>query len=177
MNFRLLAACCALLAVSCSRPKDDTATAEKLADVQKQLAQIQRDAFKPGLGEIMLMNQIRHAKLWFAGENGNWDLAKYELDEIKEGLADAAKYNPVHEDAPKPLTELIPRFMNVPVQRLEQAIANKDAEKFASAFDTLSASCNGCHQAAEHRFNVIKRPAAPPLSNQDFTPLKGIAPD
>ncbi|MGE5413642.1 MAG: hypothetical protein ACM3NW_05660, partial [Syntrophomonadaceae bacterium] len=39
----------------------------------------------PGLGELMTFNQMRHAKLWFAGEAGNWKLARYELDELGEG--------------------------------------------------------------------------------------------
>jgi hypothetical protein len=36
----------------------------------------------PGLGEIMSANQMRHVKLWFAGEAGNWPLASYEVDEL-----------------------------------------------------------------------------------------------
>jgi hypothetical protein len=35
------------------------------------------DAYVPGLGEIMTLQQMRHVKLWFAGEAGNWDLATY----------------------------------------------------------------------------------------------------
>jgi hypothetical protein len=37
----------------------------------------------PGLGEIMTLNQMRHAKLWRAGEAQNWSLAAYELDELQ----------------------------------------------------------------------------------------------
>jgi hypothetical protein len=32
-------------------------------------------AYTPGLGEIMTLTQMRHAKLWFAGQAGNWSLA------------------------------------------------------------------------------------------------------
>jgi hypothetical protein len=42
--------------------------------------------YVPGLGELMSANQMRHAKLWFAGEAGNWPLAAYDLDELKEGF-------------------------------------------------------------------------------------------
>ena len=34
--------------------------------------------YKPGLGEFMTATQLRHAKLWFAGKDNNWDLAAYE---------------------------------------------------------------------------------------------------
>lgn len=39
-------------------------------------------AYIPGLGEIMAATQMRHAKLWFAGQAGHWPLAAYELDEL-----------------------------------------------------------------------------------------------
>src|SRR5262245_58005265 len=34
--------------------------------------------YVPGLGEIMSLQQMRHAKLWLVGSRGNWDLAGYE---------------------------------------------------------------------------------------------------
>jgi hypothetical protein len=49
------------------------------------------DAYLPGFGEFMSATQMRHAKLWFAGDAQNWDLAAFELDEIKEGLEDASR--------------------------------------------------------------------------------------
>jgi hypothetical protein len=41
--------------------------------------------YTPGLGEIMSLQQMRHSKLWFAGRAGNWDLADYEVDELRRG--------------------------------------------------------------------------------------------
>jgi len=37
-------------------------------------------SYAPGLGEIMTFTQMRHAKLWLAGEAENWELAAYETD-------------------------------------------------------------------------------------------------
>src|SRR5262245_16805635 len=73
-------------------------------------------AFVPGLGEIMSLNQMRHIKLWFAGQNGNWALARYELDELDEGLKDAATFHPTHKDAELPIPELIEKMMKAPMQ-------------------------------------------------------------
>jgi hypothetical protein len=50
--------------------------------------------YKPGLGEIMTLTQMRHMKLWFAGQNANWPSASYELDELNEGLSDAGTFHP-----------------------------------------------------------------------------------
>src|SRR6187200_171731 len=54
----------------------------------------QNEPFKPGLGEITSLQQMRHLKLWLAAQAGNWALADYELDELKEGFEDITKYYP-----------------------------------------------------------------------------------
>src|SRR3954470_11597516 len=59
-----------------------------------------QEPFTPGLGEIMTLQQMRHLKLWFAGQANNWPLAAYELDELKEGFEDIVKYFPVKDDVP-----------------------------------------------------------------------------
>ena len=38
------------------------------------------------IGEIMVLQQLRHIKLWFAGRAGNWPLAGYEIDKLKDGF-------------------------------------------------------------------------------------------
>src|SRR5947208_15638952 len=41
-------------------------------------------SYVPGLGEFMGRIQVDHAKLWLAGEARNWELAGYQLSELKE---------------------------------------------------------------------------------------------
>lgn len=40
----------------------------------------------PGLGEFMTTMQLHMGKVWFAGKASNWDLARYELDELRETM-------------------------------------------------------------------------------------------
>jgi hypothetical protein len=127
-------------------------------------------SYVPGLGEIMAATQMRHLKLWYAGEAQNWPLASYEIDELAEGFADAARYHPHHKDAPRPLPELIPEFTAGPIAALPTAIAAHSPAAFAAAYDALTAGCNGCHAAAGFAFNVVTRPTANPYSNQQFAP-------
>ena len=126
--------------------------------------------YVPGLGEIMAATQMRHLKLWYAGAAQNWPLADYEVDELAEGFADAARYHPHHKDAPRPLPELIPQFTAAPIAALRTAIAAHNPVDFAAAYDALTAGCNGCHAAAGFAFNVVTRPTANPYSNQQFAP-------
>jgi hypothetical protein len=126
--------------------------------------------YAPGLGEIMSLNQMRHTKLWFAGQAGNWPLAAYELDELKEGFDDAVRFHPTHKDAPLPLSQLIPQMTASPLQRLDEAVSAKDLQRFTAAFDGLTEACNSCHRAANFAFNVVTRPTANPYTNQIFAP-------
>jgi hypothetical protein len=125
-------------------------------------------AHGPGLGEIMALQQMRHSKLWFAGAAGNWPLAGYELDELKEGFDDVRKLFPTHEGVRLgPPLEVAEKAA---LPDLAKAIAAKDAAGFAGAFDALTAACNGCHQAAKRGFIAIQRPTSLPYSNQSFAP-------
>jgi hypothetical protein len=121
-----------------------------------------------GLGEIMSLQQMRHLKLWFAGSAANWELAAYELDELKEGFDDVLKRFPTHDGVA--LAPIVNSLVAREIPGLETAIQARDAARFASAFDALTDGCNGCHQSAKHGFIVIQRPASLPYSNQSFSP-------
>ncbi|EAQ35996.1 hypothetical protein NB311A_11162 [Nitrobacter sp. Nb-311A] len=117
----------------------------------------------PHLGDIMGAMQLRHFKLSFAGKLRNWELAAYELDQIKESFHDAATLYPGI-----PVADMT--IMAEPVRRLGEAIQKKEPKKFAAAFSELTAACNGCHQAIGRGFIVIKVPTSSPFSNQVFEP-------
>lgn len=120
----------------------------------------------PGLGDIMGAIQMRHAKLWFAGIKGNWQLAAYELDEIKEGFEDAAKFQPDFKG--RPILHMVQEITTRPLSDLQEAIETKNTEKFAIKFGQLTNACNSCHQASGYGFISIQRPKQPPFSNQRF---------
>ena len=125
-------------------------------------------SYVPGLGELMTLQQMRHAKLWWAGEAGNWKLAAYELDELQEGFDDVVRYHPTHKDSPVPIDQVVPKIMGERLANVRDAIAKRDARLFSGAYDALTEGCNSCHQATNFGFNVVKRPAANTFSNQSF---------
>ena len=123
-------------------------------------------AYVPGLGEIMGSIQMRHAKLWFAAKGENWPLAAYELDELKEGFEDAAKYQPDFKG--KPIAEMIGPATQKPLAEVAEAIDEKDSLHFVKAYDQLSRACSSCHRSAGRGFIVIQRPTAPPYTDQRY---------
>ena len=129
------------------------------------------EAYVPGLGEIMSLQQMRHTKLWLAGNAGNWALAGYEVEELGEGFDDVIKFQPTKEGSPVEPKDAIPRIVTQPLAAVRQAVENKDAKAFAPAYDALTKGCNDCHEATNHGFNVVQRPATNPYPNQVFAPV------
>jgi len=120
-----------------------------------------------GLGEIMTVTQMRHAKLWFAGNARNWRLAEYELDELEEGFDDVIKYHPTLNTFP--IASLLNVFTDQPLTALKDAIESEDDQRFSDAFSELTAACNSCHQAVNREYIVIKTPSVSPVVNQRYT--------
>ena len=140
------------------------ATGTALAqDAPKPAADAASPAEGPGLPEIMILQQLRHIKLWFAGHGGNWPLADYELDELSSGFDDVGKI--VGSD-------LVDKQVGAAMKALEKAVEDKNRQAFDAAFDQLSAGCNSCHRSLDRKFIVIQRPTSQPYSNQNFAPQK-----
>ncbi len=118
--------------------------------------------YRPGLGEFMSGIQVHHAKLWFAGKNLNWQLADFEMNEIKEALENINQFC-----ADRIETKSI-GMIDAPMDSIGKAIEEKDRVKFESSYNLLTSTCNSCHRATNHGYNVIKTPDTPPYSNQDF---------
>jgi hypothetical protein len=126
--------------------------------------------YKPELIEFMVFTQIRHAKLWLAGNAGNWELADYEVDELKEGLENAAKYVPDYKGIP--VGKMIESVAIPSIEEVEKAVKAKDRAKFTAAYDKLTSACNTCHQSANRPFIVIQRPTGSAFPNQSFSPRR-----
>ncbi len=149
---------CVVLFSACGQRNNDTQLQAQVDSLNTLLAQ----TYKPGLGEFMMSIQVHHAKIWFAGKNQNWDLANFEVGEIKETLDDVKKYCTDRSEI-KSLPILYPALDSV-----NNAIKAKSIVRFNTAFIFLTNSCNSCHQSTHHQFNVIKIPVTPPYTNQEY---------
>ena len=109
--------------------------------------------------------QLRHIKLWFAGKAGNWELATYEVEEIKTSLESAAD---LYRGIP---VELVTNTAD-PIRAIREAIEAKDSVAFAKGYGEFTAACNGCHQGIGRSFIVIQKPTASPFTDQSFSPPK-----
>jgi hypothetical protein len=115
------------------------------------------------LADVMSVLQSRHSKLWTAAQRRNWELAGYELELVKAGLADAiGLYNDI------PTTNVT--MVDGPLKSLDRAIAARSVQAFGKAFGELTTGCNACHQSVGRGFLVMTVPGSSPFSNQSFAP-------
>lgn len=138
---------------------------EEVARLQGQIDSLQAlmtNAYTPGFGEFMAGIQAHHAKLWLAGINENWALADFEIHEMEEGLEDLQKYN-----ADRPEMEKL-GMITPALDSVTYAVQVKELALFKTSFATLTQTCNNCHAATDHAFNVVTIPETSPFPNQDF---------
>jgi hypothetical protein len=123
------------------------------------------------LGDLMTaFVQPRHIKLGLAGSERNWSYAAYELDQLRETLADVAEILPKYRDLSIP--DMITSTVKKPLAALERAIKAEDREQFTVAYGQLTASCNACHQSYDRAAIVIQLPTVAAFPDQDFRRTK-----
>ena len=121
------------------------------------------EPYVPRLGDIMIGAQTRHIKLWYAGKAGNWDLAGFELGQLKTSLVEAALlYSGI------PVSNVT--TLSNPLQAVEDAIGAKDGKRFEKAYGDLTAGCNACHGSMQRSFIAIRPPTDQPFGDQVFAP-------
>lgn len=160
---------------ACSPAPNDAEVAALKAEVAQLKEQVAKAApaapAAPELGQQMLELQIRHARLWQAGEARNWMLAQFQLAELRESLGGVAELNGDHAALqPLRLAEVLPEHMDPALSALQKAVDKQDGAAFDAAYDKLSEACSGCHAASDHAFLVIQRPRTPVLDNLRATP-------
>jgi hypothetical protein len=118
----------------------------------------------PGLGEYMTTIQLHAGKLWFAAKAANWELAQYELDELKETMESAKGLN-AEKNGVK-ISNVLDSVLKTQVAQLAQVLKKGNSAEFQKSYDEMLSACNGCHTAAAYKFIQIIRPTAPPVTNQ-----------
>jgi cytochrome c556 len=144
----------AIAAAACA-----AASLAALADDQKPAEQ---PAYAPRLNDIMILTQLGHFKLWYAGAVQNWPLANYELEQIRASVRLAKTLFP---DSDKSNMDT----MRPAAEDLDKAIKAKDAAGFTRAYSKLTVACNACHEATGFDFIKIRVPRLSPIETSPFS--------
>ena len=151
-----IALCSALMCLSFERADGQGAL---VPDTSGEDSRLGKANFAPGLDDIMtLLVQPRHIKLYYAGLDNNWELASFELQELRSAFRRAARTVPRYLD--NDMNMAIEAFIQPKMKNLENAIKAGDQKVFDQAYSGLVVGCNACHAFLEHSFLVIKVPNA-----------------
>jgi hypothetical protein len=126
------------------------------------------EAVAPSPGLYMSAVQLHFAKLYFAAEARNWELARFARVEMVENLDVVAALRP--EENQMNLAGVIEAFKNTQLEALKEAIDMKDRALFREAYRETVNMCNGCHEALGRSFIHITIPSGPPVPNQLWAP-------
>jgi cytochrome c551/c552 len=122
---------------------------------------------QPGLGTVMIEYGNRLSRLWFAANAGNWDMAKYQLDEMKE-------IQEVGETTRPARTPMLKAFEDSYLNPIDAAILAKDKAAFTTAVNNAITGCNACHAAStgtnwtSYKYVEVQTPKIDPASYLDW---------
>lgn len=118
-----------------------------------------------GFDLAMVEVGYRYTEFYWAGQDANWDYAKYQFEKIQH----------VIELAMERRTNRAPSarwFLTNAVPAMKAAVEAKDGVKFRQQFPLFTAACNTCHamekmpfitvQTPEHRLSPVRFPGNTP---------------
>ena len=104
----LLAGGIVAMAQSAQSSSQPAAQAARIKALEQRIAELEKRT-PPELGQQMLLLELRHDRLWWAGEAGNWNLAYYMAGEMNEAIQGIVETNgDVTEVQPQKLSAVVP---------------------------------------------------------------------
>jgi hypothetical protein len=103
-----------------------------------------------GFDVAMAETGYRYGELYWAGQDQNWDYAKYQAEKIRTAIRNGVERRPKRAQSAQ--------MLDGALAGVENAITAKDSALFAKQFDALTGNCNACHHAERVPFVHIRPP-------------------
>lgn len=117
-------------------------TADQLKMIEKQFR---------GFDHAMVEVGYRYQELYWAGQDENWDYAKYQIEKIQLALENGLIRRP------KRATSAAYFVSNV-LPEMQATVENKSKASFNQQFLSLTTNCNNCHAMENVSFFNVKIP-------------------
>jgi hypothetical protein len=118
-------------------------------DRDEQIVQLERQL--RGFDVAMLETGHRYVELYWAGRDGNWEAAAYQVEKIRLAIENGLERRPKRAASAAD-------FLNGPLASLQQAVASRSRARFDPAFEALTAGCNACHAREGVPFFAVRAP-------------------
>ena len=146
----LLLAVGALGAFTCTAVAQDESSQPELEVLRAQVKELSNLAVRTQ-SHVMIDVEYHFSNLWFAGRNGQWELASFYLREAGSHLNWMVRIRPVRSIRGSGSVDLRPFRQSIEQSgfaQLEKAIERADRSAFEAAYRQTLNECYACHQAA-----------------------------
>lgn len=104
-----------------------------------------------GFDMAMVETGHRYNELYWAGQDKNWGYAKYQVQKIRLAVENGLERRPKRAASAE-------TFLKIVVPEVEKAIDSRNPDLFWNRFQTLTSTCNSCHEAEKVEFVVVRPP-------------------
>jgi hypothetical protein len=111
--------------------------------------------------------QSHAEKLWWAGQAGNLELAKFYRHEVKEEMEDIANAGIVTSGIP--ISENMKVYGIRAIDALKEQLATEGLKDFPARYESLVNTCNSCHAVSGHPELRMRIPQENRFTGQDFS--------
>ena len=114
------------------------------------------------------MARIQHhaEKLWWAGQAGNLELAKFYRHEIKEEMEVVANGQVMDDGVP--VSDHMKVYGIRAIDALKEQLATDGLKDFDDHYQSLITTCNSCHRVTGHPQLHMRVPSINRFTGQDF---------
>ena len=120
------------------------------------------------IADVMTKLQRHFNKLWFAGNEQNWELAGFYVHELEEAMHEISDGDVVEDNIQ--LSPMMEKYGLISIEELDKPIQEKNKEVFLNIYNQAIIACNNCHKLSQHSFIEITIPESPALDNQKYSP-------
>jgi hypothetical protein len=154
-------------------PAATSHAAEDGAEVARLKAEIEQLKGRlPSQSHAIIDVGYHFSNLWFAGQQQNWALAEFYLNETRSHLRWAVRIVPVRRTkaGEVDLRGLLESVDQGGLTEIGKAIADKHVERFAGAYRQTLEGCYACHAASDKPYLRPRIPDRPETTIINFDP-------
>lgn len=134
---------------SCNQ-KTETAQGKWIVGTEQQKLVKIENQFR-GFDNAMVETGYRYQELYWAGQDGNWEYAEYQLEKIQKAIENGLERRPKRaKSAEHFLTSILPE--------MKKSLEKKDSVVFNKNFQNLTVNCNNCHTMEKVSYFSVKKP-------------------
>jgi len=108
-----------------------------------------------GMGTVMMEFGHRFYVAYYAAKASNWELAKYQIDELIEAQEIAEATRPQY-------AKQLKAFEDGAITNLQKSIEAKDWKLFQERYTETTNACNACHASNGHPYIHYQLPKEAP---------------